>query len=101
MDNKVDFRRRLLGGIFLGAALLMLIAGETVLRDSLHAMGFIVYWLVCVAFTGLAILVAFLDLSAVRHRARGEQRALVEETLQEISRSENAKAGKLDTGNRP
>jgi hypothetical protein len=101
MENKADLRRRLLGGAFLAAALLMLVAGQTVLRNSLRDVGFLLYWLVCIVFTFLAMMTAFRDLSAVRRRTREEQRALLEDTLEEIAREEKARANKPETGGRP
>jgi hypothetical protein len=101
MQHKADFRRRLLGAAFLGAALLMLVVGQTVLRNFLQDIGFLLYWLVCIFFTFLAVMVAFRDLSAVRHRTREEQRALLEDTLAEIARRENAGTKKPETGGRP
>jgi len=60
---------------------MMLVVGETVLKSRLKDLPFLVYWLICFVLTGLAILVAFLDASAVRHRTRREARDLLETTL--------------------
>ena len=62
----------------------MLVAGETVLKPRLKDLSFLVYWLICLVLTGLAILVAFLDASAVRRRTRREARDLLESTLGRI-----------------
>src|SRR2546427_483742 len=93
MGSKSDIRRRWLGGFFLGAALIMLFAGETVLRNRLGRFAFVLFWLVCFAFTGLAIVMAFIDASALRRRLRAEQRALLEQTLQEIARRQDSEPG--------
>ena|SRR5258707_3044696 len=78
-------RRRWFGAIVLFAALAMLVAGQTVLKDRLtDPQTFIAYWLVCFACTGLAIFVAFLDVRALQRRTREEQRNLVHRTLKEI-----------------
>ena len=77
-------RRRWFGTAFLLAAIAMLVAGETALKGRLSAVGFLAYWLVCFGFTGLAMVVAFIDLRAVRSRIRDEQRDLIETTLKEI-----------------
>jgi hypothetical protein len=77
-------RRRWFGAVVLLAALAMLICGETVLKGKLGDLMFIAYWLVCLALTGLAILVAFLDARALQRRTRQEQRDLFETTLKEI-----------------
>ena len=89
MANKTDRRRRWVGAIFLALAVLMLITGQifdTTLRERVGQTGFLLYWMVCFLFTFLAIVVAFLDLSAVRRRTRDEQRALLEDTLGEIAK---------------
>lgn len=62
----------------------MLVIGETVLKSRLKDLSFLVYWLICFVLTGLAILVAFLDASAVRRRTRREARDLLETTLGRI-----------------
>lgn len=77
-------RRRWFGAVILLAALVMLICGETVLKGKLGALMFIAYWLVCLALTGLAILVAFLDARALQRRIRQEQHDLFNTTLKEI-----------------
>jgi len=64
----------------------MLVAGQTLLRDHLSQLGFVVYWLVCFAFTFLAMIVAWIDALAIRRRSRVEQREFLEETLREIAR---------------
>lgn len=88
-----DVRRRWLGAGCLVAALAMLVAGETVLHGRLDGYAFLLFWLACFAFTGSAIVVAFLDVSALRSRTRNEQRELVENTLKEIEQSKRRKAG--------
>jgi hypothetical protein len=99
MRNKADFRRRLLGAIFLSAALGMLIAGETVLRETLKRPAILLLWVIGIfAFTCLAILMAFLELVVVRHRAREEQRALLENALRDIVREKDVKSRKQPPG---
>jgi membrane protein implicated in regulation of membrane protease activity len=79
-------RRRWFGAIVLTAALLMLIAGETVLQGRLKELGFLLYWALCFGFTCLSIIVAFLDVRALGRRTRQEQRDLLESTLKKIQR---------------
>ena len=79
-------RRRWFGALVLLAALGMLIGGETILKGKLANLVFIFYWLVCFGLTGLAILFAFLDASAVRRRTRQEQHDLFDSTLKQIER---------------
>jgi hypothetical protein len=77
-------RRRWFGALALLAALAMLVAGETVLDGRLGAMAFLLYWLVCVVITGLAILVAFADVKSLARRTHREQLELLQDTLKEI-----------------
>ena len=77
-------RRRWLGGLMLLAALAMLIAGETVLEHRLSGAGFLLYWLLCLVFTGGAIMVAYMDVRAVQRKSRLEARELLEKTLHKI-----------------
>jgi hypothetical protein len=82
-------RRRWLGIICLVTAIVMLIVGETVLRNWLKQTGPLVmaaYWLACFAITGLAALLAIRDVVQVRRENRAEQRKLLEQTLQEVER---------------
>ena len=62
----------------------MLVVGETVLKSRLKDLSFLVYWLICFVFTGMAIFVAFLDASAVGRHTRQEARDLLETTLGRI-----------------
>jgi membrane protein implicated in regulation of membrane protease activity len=89
--SSTDKRRRWLGATFLLAALGMLVAGETLLRSRLGGVAFVIYWLACFVFTGLALLFASLDAAIVRRRARAEQREFLEDTLKEIERERAAR----------
>jgi membrane protein implicated in regulation of membrane protease activity len=77
-------RRRWIGVLVLLAAVGMLICGETALRKKLAGVAFLLYWLVCFALTGLAVVIAFLDARALQRRTRQEHRDLLETTLKEI-----------------
>ena len=94
MADKRDLRRRALGALFLIASLVMLIAGETVLGDRLRArpLAFLVFWMGCFMFVGLAFLMALLDLAVVRRRTRQQHRELLEEAMRQIARSKELKA---------
>ena len=87
-------RRRWLGAVAVIMALGMLVLGETLLEGRLSKVGFLVYWLVCFLFTGLAIILAFLDVRALQERTRHEQRELMDTTLKEIQRDARAKRRK-------
>jgi 4-hydroxybenzoate polyprenyltransferase len=77
-------RRRWFGAIVLGLAILMLVLGQTVLKERLGKVAFVVYWLACFVFLCLAIVVAFRDAKAVQNELRSEQRTLLESTLKDI-----------------
>jgi hypothetical protein len=77
-------QRRWLAGLFLLSALLMLILGLTVLAPRLKDYDFVFYWLICLALTGSAAMVALLDLRAISRDARDAQRELIEDILREI-----------------
>jgi len=93
MAEKSEMVRRGLGAFFLLAALAMLVAGETALEEHLrsHPWEFVVFWLACFAFVGLALLMALLDMAAVRRRVRREERELIENTMRQITRAKASK----------
>ena len=94
MAEKSDIVRRGLGAIFLLAALVMLVVGESVLNERLrsHPLEFVGFWLACFAFVGLAFLMAMLDMAAVRRRVRREELELVASTMRQITREKEAKS---------
>lgn len=84
MPHSADALRRWLGLLFLALAFGLLIWGQTVLRDRLQGVAFLVYWGVCFLCTLAAIITALLDVRATRRRAQEEQEELVKRTLEEI-----------------
>lgn len=70
----------------------MLILGMTVLKNRLRLQTFLYYWLICMLVTGLTLVIALLDLRAVRLRSRCEQAELMNRTLLEIERTRKEKA---------
>lgn len=89
-----EARWRWYGGICLAISAAMLVLGLTVLKNRLRPQTFLYYWLVCMSVTGLALVIALLDLRAVRLRLRREQRDLLHRTLLEIEREKKEKAAK-------
>jgi len=85
-------RRRWFGALVLLAALGMLIGGQTVLKGKLGGMGFIFYWLGCLAFTCLAIVIAFLDARALGRQTRQAQHDLFQATLKQIESEAKARS---------
>jgi hypothetical protein len=86
MPSSADALRRWFGLFFLAMAFGLLIWGQTVLRDKLKGIPFLVYWLSCFVFTVAAIVTALLDMRATRKRARQEHEDLIQRTLEEIDR---------------
>ena len=101
MDSNSGIRHRKRGMTFLIISLGMLILGETLLRSSLSKGSFIVYWMVCIVVTFMAIVFAFLDVAGVQRQAREEQRELLEKTIREIARQKEAKAGRSTSAGGP
>jgi hypothetical protein len=84
MADSAEARRRWFGLLFLVLAAGMLIWGETLLRPRLRGSLFVFYWLACFVLTGLAILIALLDLRATRRRIEQERRELLESAWKDI-----------------
>lgn len=84
MADSADARRRWFGLFFLVLAAGMLIWGQIILRPYLEGVWFLLYWLLCFIFTGLAIVTALLDVRATRRRTRQEHRELMERTWEDI-----------------
>ena len=85
MGRSPDTFRRSLGAFCLAAAMLMLTLGLTIRKERLQGELFVYYWLVCTVFTGLTMLIALLDLRAVRQRSREEESELVKDVLREFA----------------
>jgi hypothetical protein len=98
MESNTGIRHRKRGMTFLVISVVMLILGETVLRQSLGRVPFVLYWMACLVFTVMAILYAFLDVAGVQRQAREQQRELLEKTIREIARQKEAKAGRPGSG---
>jgi hypothetical protein len=76
MLTSADARRRWFGALFIVLAGGMLIWGQTLLKGSLHGAIFLVYWLLCFLFTALSMVVAILDIRAMKKHIRDEQNTL-------------------------
>lgn len=84
--NSTDVKRRWLGVVCLGIAILMVVWGQLFLPLTAPPLLLIAFWLVCMIFTVVAILMAFADLRALRNRTRAERQALFLETMHEIDK---------------
>lgn len=78
----------------------MLIGGETVFKGKLGSFGFICYWLGCLAFTCLAIVIAFLDARALRRQTRQAQHDLFQATLKQIETEAKARSHRTNHNRR-
>ena len=72
----------------------MLIAGETVLQGRLENVNYLLYWLLCLLLTTVAIIIAFLDARALRRQTREEARDLLQSTLKEIETDAKSRRGR-------
>jgi hypothetical protein len=87
-------RRRWLAALLLAGAVAMLAAGETLLKNRLGPAAFFGYWLVCLALTFQAMVLALREVRALQERSREEQRKLIEATLKEIQTQAEGMKGK-------
>ncbi len=78
-----DARRRWFGSLFLILAVGMIVWGQTILKSTLgtHPVAFILYWIGCFGFTGLALIVALIDIWVMRGRSQDAHRALFKKTF--------------------
>jgi len=74
----------------------MLIWGHTFLKPYLEGVGFVIYWLACMGFTGLAILTALLDIRVVRRRTRDKQRDLIRHIFEDGKSAQENKGDEAD-----
>jgi hypothetical protein len=91
MYTRADTRRRRCGVFFLVMAAGLLIGGQTLLKGRLTGWAFVFYWGACFWFTGLAMLIALLDVRAVRRDVEEEHRHLLKRIFEEpvASKSRN------------
>jgi hypothetical protein len=94
MHLDANLRRRLFGAVVLAAAIVMLVAGQTILKNRLKDLGFLLYWLVCFCLTGLAAIVALFDAYALRQRARQQRRDLLQAAIKDIGIEAQARSVK-------
>ena len=91
MSLSRDARRRWLGAICLAIAAVMLVLGQTVLKAHLRQQAFVYYWLTCTIITGFTLLIALLDMRAVRRRSRQEERNLIQDVFRDITEQKDKK----------
>lgn len=91
MTPKNEPPRRWFGLLFIALAGGMVLWGLTLLKSRLEGKAFVVYWTLCFLFTGLAVVVSFLESLRLRRHYQRQQRELVEQTLQKIRREHGGK----------
>ena len=91
-------RRRWIGAVALIIALGMLIAGQTVFKERLQNLAFLLYWCGCFACTCAAIVLAYVDARAVQQRTRKEARDLLQTALHDIEIEARTKPGHTKNG---
>lgn len=94
MSDRGQAWRRWFGLVFLALSLGMLVWGQTVLRERLEGVTFLVYWAFCFLFTFLAMLTGMIDLVLVRRRLRRQRRELIRETLRGLEGHEAVDPGR-------
>jgi NADH:ubiquinone oxidoreductase subunit 6 (subunit J) len=75
---------RWLAATTLFSSVAMVATGEFLLKERLHAEVFIYYWMVCIAFTFLTMMLALADFWIVRRRMHRQQRVLLAEALEAV-----------------
>jgi len=88
MSQPADTRRRWLGLFCLTVAACLLTWGLIVLPSRLDGVWFVLYWAACFLFTCAAIVIALIDMRAVRRQIRLEQETLLKDTLEDIEREQ-------------
>ena|GEM_PF-3604638 len=56
----------------------------TVFKDRLEGVQYILYWCICMAFTGLALLTAALDMIVVRLREFRSEKRIIREVFKDV-----------------
>ncbi|MEO6335746.1 MAG: hypothetical protein ABIP71_02865 [Verrucomicrobiota bacterium] len=92
MKSPPNFRR-LASGFCLVTALLMLVPGLTFVSHRLTGNALAIYWLICFLLTGLAAIIALIDIMLLRRELREQQRELIKTTFNDAD-SDDAANGK-------
>jgi hypothetical protein len=71
--------------LFVAVALLMVMLGLTVFGNSLKGLGALAYWLICLALTLIAMLLAFRDMREIRRQNREEKIGLMEKAFDDVT----------------
>lgn len=85
INLKPNLARRRVQLVLLIAALLMLVLGFTVFEKLLKGLGLMAYYLVCMALTLAAMLLAIRDMRDIRRQNREEKVGLAEQAFDDVS----------------
>jgi protein-S-isoprenylcysteine O-methyltransferase Ste14 len=94
MNDESQKRRRRIGAAFLVLAVLLIIAGQTLLNPWLVGPTFIAYWVFCLLCTAAAMFMALLDFRSIARDAQQEHADLLRRALTPGAVVQNPKAGK-------
>lgn len=78
---------RWLAAVTLFSAVAMVAVGEFLLKEQLHAEAFIYYWMVCIAFTFLTLMLALADCWLVCRQMHRQQKELLAEALKAVTQA--------------
>ena len=93
-DESAQKRRRRIGAGFLGLAVLLVVAGQTLLNPWLVGLTFIAYWVFCLLCIAAAMFVALLDFRSIARDAQREHADLLRLAFNPEAVNQNPKAGK-------
>jgi hypothetical protein len=92
-DESTQHRRRWIGAAFLALAVLLVLAGQTLLKPWLHGLTFIAYWVFCLLCIAAAMFVALLDFRSIARKAQQEHADLLRRALNPGSVNPTLKPG--------
>jgi hypothetical protein len=94
MNDESQKRRRRIGAAFLGLAVLLVVAGQTLLNPWLTGLTFVAYWVFCLFCIAAAMFVALLDFRSIAKDAQQEHAALLRRAFNPGSVSQNPKTAR-------
>jgi hypothetical protein len=77
MNDESQKRRRRIGAAFLGLAVLLVVAGQTLLNPWLIGLTFVAYWVFCLFCIAAAMFVALLDFRSIARDIQQEHANLL------------------------
>ncbi len=103
--HKISQQWRRLAAIFtLSITILLLVSGQTFLKSELTGKRYVIYWLFCLLFTVLSILLALVEVRFISEQSRREYKELKDKTIDDlkeiiISRKMDKKKGDISPQN--